>query len=509
MEGYTMTTTDLLSLQNGSDIRGFAIETELHKKNLNAETITLIGRGVINWWNETHRKNISQAVITIGHDSRLTGPPIKEWLTAVFTESGATVIDSGMATTPALFMSTQYKEFRSDIGIMITASHLPMEYNGLKLFTEKGGLEHEDIESILKLADQPGNLDEQTPQGKIEQKDLLSVYAADLVSKIRKALNVSESDKPLSDRKIIVDAGNGAGGFFAEKVLKPLGADTEGSQFLDPDGTFPNHEPNPDNKDAMKSISNAVLAHKADLGIIFDTDVDRSAIVDKKGQSINRNNLIGLIGAIILEENLGTTIVTNSPVSDHLIEFIEEKNGKVDRYISGYRNVINHGIELNDAGTDCALAIETSGHAAIRENYFLDDGAYLAAKIIAKEAEMAKEGKSVTDLIEDLNQPADTEEVRFVIETADYSKIGIDILDRFAIWLKETDGFSLVEDNLEGKRSQIREPYGHGWLLLRMSLHEPKLVLQIENDLDGKIPLIKEQLKSFFYSIEDLNTSKL
>ncbi|MER2063990.1 MAG: phosphomannomutase/phosphoglucomutase, partial [Alkalibacterium sp.] len=291
--------------------------------------------------------------------------------------------------------------------------------------------------------------------------------------------------------------------------LKVLGADTTGSQFLDPDGTFPNHEPNPDNKEAMQSISEAVLKNKADLGIIFDTDVDRSAIVDSEGNSINRNNLIGLIGAIVLEENPGTTIVTNSPVSDHLIQFVEEMGGKVDRYISGYRNVINRGIDLNKEGVDCALAIETSGHAALRENYFLDDGAYLAAKIVAKEAELSKDGKSVTDLIKHLDQPAETEEVRFVITNQDYKEIGMETLERFADWVNGTDGFTLVPDNLEGKRVQLSEPYGRGWLLLRMSLHEPKLVLQIENDQAGTIPVVKDKLKSFFHYENHLDNSKL
>ncbi|MDZ7835844.1 MAG: hypothetical protein U5K84_11505 [Alkalibacterium sp.] len=238
----------------------------------------------------------------------------------------------------------------------------------------------------------------------------------------------------------------------------------------------------------MQSISEAVLKNKADLGIIFDTDVDRSAIVDSEGNSINRNNLIGLIGAIVLEENPGTTIVTTSPVSDHLIQFVEENGRKVDRYISGYRNVINRGIELNEDGVDCALAIETSGHAALRENFFLDDGAYLAAKIVAKEAELAEKGKSVTDLIRHLDQPVETEEVRFVITTDDYKAIGMNILERFADWVNSIDGFTLVPDNLEGKRVQLSDPYGRGWLLLRMSLHEPKLVLQIENDKAGTIP---------------------
>lgn len=499
---------DILALQNGSDIRGFALDTEVHKKNLTKETIQRIARGLLQWWSKKELKALSETTITIGHDSRLTGPDIKSWLTETFVNSGIKVIDAGMATTPALFMATQYEDFSSDIGIMITASHLPMEYNGLKYFTTKGGLEHDDIEDMLTYAMNDDSFEAEL-KGTVVQKDLVSAYAADLVQNIRQMIGASEDSKPLENRKIIVDAGNGAGGFFVEHVLKPLGANTEGSQFLDPDGTFPNHEPNPDNKEAMKSISDAVLKSKADLGIIFDTDVDRSAIVDKKGQSINRNNLIGLIGAIVLEDHPGTTIVTNSPVSDHLISFVESLGGKVDRYISGYRNVINRGIELNKEGIDCELAIETSGHAALRENYFLDDGAYLAAKIIAKEAEMALEGKSVTDLIDSLDQPAETEEVRFVIQADDYKDIGFAILDQFAEWLTETEGFTLLSDNLEGKRSQISAPYGRGWLLLRMSLHEPKLVLQIENDLEGMIPLVKEKLKEFFYAIEVLDNSKL
>lgn len=503
-----MTEIDLKTLQNGSDIRGFALDTEKQPKNLTEETVKMIAHGLLGWWNEKSDKALTETTITIGHDSRLTGPAIKDWLVDVFTTFGVNVIDTHMATTPALFMSTQYDDFKSDIGIMITASHLPMEYNGLKFFTHSGGLEHEDIEAILSLAEKEAVAAE-AEKTEPTEKDLLSVYAADLVTKIREALKVEEDAKPLSDRKIIVDAGNGAGGFFAEKVLKVLGADTTGSQFLEPDGTFPNHEPNPDNKEAMQSISDAVLENKADLGIIFDTDVDRSAIVDSEGNSINRNNLIGLIGAIVLKENPGTTIVTNSPVSDHLIQFVEEMGGKVDRYISGYRNVINRGISLNEEGVDCALAIETSGHAALRENYFLDDGAYLAAKIVAKEAELAKDGQSVTDLIRHLDQPAETEEIRFVITNPDYKEIGMETLERFAHWVNNIDGFTLVPDNLEGKRVQLSEPYGRGWLLLRMSLHEPKLVLQIENDKAGTIPAVKDKLKSFFHYENHLDNSKL
>ena len=136
--------------------------------------------------------------------------------------------------------------------------------------------------------------------------DLLSTYAADLQEKIRKGIASAENpEKPLTGRHIIVDAGNGAGGFFVERVLQPLGANTSGSQFLDPDGTFPNHVPNPDNKAAMKSIQDAVIANKADLGIIFDTDVDRSAIVDSDGKAFNRNNLIAFLAHVHWNARIG------------------------------------------------------------------------------------------------------------------------------------------------------------------------------------------------------------
>src|SRR5699024_7762269 len=143
------------------------------------------------------------------------------------------------------------------------------------------------------------------------------------------------------------------------------------------DGYFPNHIPNPDNAEVMASIREAVLENKADLGIIFDTDVDRAAVVDNSGEFINRNNLIAVLAKIVIDEEVGATIVTNSPTTSHLKTFINALRGKQYRYLSGYRNVINKAIELNKEGISTPLAIETSGHAAFRENYFLDDGAYV------------------------------------------------------------------------------------------------------------------------------------
>lgn len=478
----------LTKLQNGSDIRGIAITTEDKLKNLGEKEAHLIARGILNWLED--KGVVRPFKIGIGHDSRLTGPKLKQALVEVFEAAGCEVLDFGLATTPALFMATQFEEFTCDAGIMLTASHLPFYFNGIKIFSQTGGAEKSDIAYILSHTQEsePGN-------GSVKPADLLARYAADLVEKIQQG---SGNQQPLKGLKIVVDAGNGAGGYFADKVLAVLGADTTGSQFLEPDGNFPNHIPNPDNKEAMASIKQAVLANQADLGVIFDTDVDRSAIVSKDGQMINRNNLIAVLSAIVLQEHPGSTIVTNSPTSDHLKDFIEEKGGKQYRYISGYRNVINKAIELNDEGIDCQLAIETSSHAAFKENYFLDDGAYVIAKVLMLLPKLQQENRELTDLMAELKQPEETLEIRYPIKAENHKEIGQQMIETFRSELPQQAGFSENPENQEGVRFSVGAPYGKGWMLLRLSLHEPLLVMQVENDQPGQIqkqlPIFREIL---------------
>ena len=170
-----------------------------------------------------------------------------------------------------------------------------------------------------------------------EQIDFMKIYSGQLVDKIRQAVNhPTHPETPLQGLHIIVDAGNGAGGFFVDHILQVLGADTRGSQFLEPDGSFPNHAPNPEDPEAIASLRAAVLREKADLGIIFDTDVDRAGAVDRNGYEINRNRLIALMASIILEDHPGTTIVTDSITSDELGEYIREEGGKHHRFRRGY-----------------------------------------------------------------------------------------------------------------------------------------------------------------------------
>lgn len=466
----------MLALQNGSDIRGIAIATPEQVATLTIERTKKIGQAFVAWLQS--RVPGKELKIAIGMDSRISGQDLKQALFDGMAPADVTIIDCGMATTPAMFMATLYDDFRVDGSIMITASHLPYQYNGLKFFTATGGAEHDDIEEILAmtnlLREASGN------KAQIVEKDLLTVYAADLVEKIR--AGIDEGFEPLKGQHIVVDAGNGAGGFFVEKVLEPLGATTTGSQFLDPDGTFPNHESNPDNKEAMQALKNAVLTNKADLGIIFDTDVDRSALVDANGQALNRNNLIALISAVLLKENPGATIVTNSATSQHVEDFIVGLGGKQDRYLTGYRNVINRAIEL-----DAELAIETSGHAALKENYYLDDGAYLVAKLLMANTDLPA-------LIKDLKQPEETMEYRFVIVEEPIQENGTTVITDFKAYLNKQEGIRVITDHLEG----VRADFDEGWFIVRMSLHEPLLVWTLESDKAGALAPLVERLMPFF-----------
>ena len=333
----------------------------------------------------------------------------------------------------------------------------------------------------------------------------MDTYAAILANKIRTATG---EDKPLEGYKVVVDAGNGAGGFYVDKVLKPLGANTEGSRYLDPDGSFPNHIPNPEDKKAMEAITEAVNTAKADLGIIFDTDVDRAGAVLSDGSELNRNRIIAMLAAILLREYPGTTIVTDSITSTGLAKFIEEKGGVHHRFKRGYRNVINESIRLNKAGQDSQLAIETSGHGALKENYFLDDGAYLVTKLLIELARAKKNGYTLESLIESLEEPAESVEFRMNIMLDEFKPYGQQVIEELTAYASAKEGWSLAPSNYEGVRVNLDENHGNGWFLLRLSLHDPLLPLNIESAEVGGAKKIAAELAGFIEKYDKLAADK-
>ncbi|WP_314970734.1 phosphomannomutase/phosphoglucomutase [Peptostreptococcus stomatis] len=484
----------LYSLQNGTDIRGVAYKDDKSdlEITLTREDVKNLVRGFATWIIDKDKKD--HIKISIGTDSRLTGPDFRQACVEALTEIGVDVVDCGMATTPAMFMSTIIDGYKCDGAIMFTASHMPYVYNGLKMFTSQGCLEKTDLKDLIDIC-VAGNFVDGNSRGNLIEKDLIEDYAQILVDKIRAGVDSPENyEKPLAGMKIIVDAGNGAGGFFADKVLARLGADTQGSQFLNPDGMFPNHIPNPENKEAMASICQATLDNKGNLGIIFDTDVDRAAIVGSDGRPINKNALIALISSIILEEHPQTTIVTDSVTSNGLAKFITARGGIHHRFKRGYKNVINEAIRLNEEGRESHLAIETSGHAAIKENYFLDDGAYLISKILVKAAKLYRKSQDIGQLISDLDEALEDKEIRLKIEDKDFRAYSNKLIKTLSEKIKEIDGWTQVADNYEGIRVDCRDE--KGWFLMRSSLHEPLLVINFESNIEGGCDTINEKLSA-------------
>jgi phosphomannomutase len=498
-------------LQNGSDIRGVALEGVSDEPvNLTPEVAATLGKAFVTWLSARMDKSATELTISVGRDSRISGPMLMQAVTEGIASTGCNIYDFAMASTPAMFMSTVTSGYTCDGAIMMTASHLPFNRNGMKFFTAQGGLEKQDISDILALA-QKHEFPQATTPGNIEARDFISVYAQQLVQTIREGVNhPANFDQPLKGLHIVVDAGNGAGGFYASKVLEPLGADTTGSQFLEPDGHFPNHVPNPENKDAMTAICRAVIEQGADFGIIFDTDVDRGAAVDHQGNELNRNRLIALISAIVLREHPGSTIVTDSITSDGLTQFIEGDLGGVHhRFKRGYKNVINEAIRLNEAGQESWLAIETSGHGAMKENYFLDDGAYLVSKLLVELARLNQQGKSLPDLIASLKEPQESEEFRLKIKTEDFKTYGQKVIDQLQEFASTQANWTIVPKNHEGIRIACQSPEEDGWLLLRLSLHDPVLPLNIESNVEDGVAIIRDKLLVFFKTFDALDLSAM
>lgn len=484
------------SLKSGTDIRGIASDIFGGEINLTDKAINDIVCAFVCRLTDITEKPAEEMKISVGHDSRISADRISAAVIGALTKSGVEVVNCNLASTPAMFMTTVM--LGCDAAVQITASHHPADRNGLKFFLPTGGLDGSAISDILALADsETCYIPAKT--GSVADVDFMAQYAAMLRNKICDAVGKKEEDKPLSGYKIVVDAGNGAGGFYATEVLERLGADISGSQFLEPDGYFPNHIPNPENKEAMESICSAVVKNNADLGIIFDTDVDRAGCVDKYGKEINRNRLIALAASIVADKP-GAIIVTDSVTSDGLKEFIENGLGcRHFRFRRGYKNVIDKARELCENGEYCPLAIETSGHAALKENYFLDDGAYLVTKIVI---ELASH-KDIDKMLVSLKMPVEEREYRFKILESDFKSYGEMVISELEKYAASHVDWKIADDNHEG----IRVSAFGGWFLLRLSVHDPVMPINFESSVKGGIDKMVFALKDFFKNFSGLDIS--
>lgn len=524
-------------LQNGSDVRGVALEGEKGRTvDLTPPAVEAIAESFGEWVTERLEKEktngkVENVRVSLGRDPRISGASLSVAVFAGLARAGCLVFDMGLATTPACFMSTLLPPFMYDASIMMTASHLPYTRNGLKFFTKNGGLTSPDVEEICgraarkytnRLAKVSTVL--RNPPKRV---DFMSTYAKHLRDIMKERVNHPlHYDTPLQGFQIIVNAGNGSGGFFTYDVLDKLGADTFGSLHLSPDGMFPNHIPNPEDKTAMALTRAAVLENKADLGIVFDTDVDRNGIVDSSGNPINGDKLIALMSAIVLKEHPGTTIVTDARTSMALTKFITNRRGQHCLYRVGYRNVIDKGIQLNNDGMETHLMMEITGHGALKENHFLDDGAYMVVKIIIEMVRMKLEGSDdgIGSLIKDLEEPLESAELRMnVISEPRFAKTkAIEAIETFRNYIEEgqlpgweldscgecwvSDGClvdtndtpAAVDAHMYRAKVSDKDNAEVGWVHLRQSIHNPNIAVNLQSAVPGGCQLMSRDLRDKF-----------
>lgn len=289
-----------LKLQDANGVSGVSLTgVPGEPLSLREDEARNIAVGFVIWLSDKLDKEPEEMTLAIGRDPRTSGPRLLDGLMDGFGAYGCKVYDFGYASAPAMFMATVFEDFACDGTVMITAGHLPYNRNGFRFFTSDGALSEKDVMAILeyaadreaqvaKIGEPPKEGQQVHRLGKLvfeaERRDIMTAYCEYLQRQI--VDGVDAGGKPLKGMKITVDAGNGGGGYYATRVLKPLGADVSGSQYLEPDGMFENHAPDAGSRDAINAISLQTIGSGADFGLLFSADAGLFTAVDSRGREI-------------------------------------------------------------------------------------------------------------------------------------------------------------------------------------------------------------------------------
>lgn len=483
--------TEWRKLLSGTGIRGADEE-------LTDEFAAKFGYAYALWLAKRLGTTSDLLTVAVGRDTRTSGRRLEKALIKGLTAADCDVLDCGTCASPAVFMTLEREGKQADGAVMITGGHCPAGMNGFKLGARDGAPDGDEITEMIDMAAQL-----RLPERLVSYERPMEPYYEYLAECAREFLQ-DDALKPLIGLHVIVDASNGAGGSYAA-FLEELGAETYGSMNLQPDGRYPAHAPDIAVPGALAGLTQKVLDEEADLGVMFDADCERAAIVDGNGKVITGNRLIALLSAILLDAQPGATIVTDSVTSSGLTRFINEWGGVHYRFKRGNRNVIIEAARLVEEGIDCPLAIETSGHAAFRENYFLDDGMYLATRLICYAYDLKRSGKTLSMLIDDLSEPVESTEIRLRIQSDDIKQAARDVIEVVLSNTLEDQGWRLATDSREGVRILFNLDGGveNAWFQLRMSVHDPAvMVLNAESDVEGGIKDMLGQLHALLTTQE-------
>ena len=485
--------TKWLKLRSGPDIRS-------REELLTDETCEKIGYAFACMLAERLRTTPDRLAVAVGRDARESGGRIKAALIRGITAADSDVLDCGLCAAPALFMRVKPRadaaaadgeagpaEIENPCGaVMVTAGDAPETMNGFKFMTSVGGLREADVALILRMAAAC-----EVPERLVTRHDAMADYREYLLATAARLLK-DDALKPLLGLYVVVDASSVGGAFFAD-LLEGLGADIERLETMD-------------------TLEAAVPRFEADMGVGLDQDCSRAFLYDHEGRAVDGNRLIALISAILLEQKPGATIVTDSVTSTGLSAFIAEWGGVHYRFKRGYRSVINEAVRLNAEGIDCPLAMETSGHAAFRENGFMDDGIYLALRIACQALDMKREGKRVFDPLVDLSEPVEAVSLRLrLLDEEDPAAASQAVVEVILSNTLEDPEWRMASDSREGVRILFNLDGGinNAWFQLRMSVHDPIMVLNAESDVPGGVKRVLSQLYQLIRDTELLDLGAL
>lgn len=420
------------------DIRGIA------EQELTDETVRLIGHAYGTW---LVRRGVKKT--TLGGDARLSTPRIKAAAAAGMMQAGLDVVDIGLCSSPTFYWSL----YRFDVGggIMVTGSHNPKEFNGLKVAFEKATLWGEEIQEILGIIQADDFYTASVP-GKFSTADIKEEYIDMLVSKIE-----------LGPRKlkVVCDSANGTGGIYAPEFLRRIGCEVI-DLYSDPDGTFPNHHPDPTKRENLPKLIETVIAEKADAGFGFDGDSDRIGVVDDKGEIIWGDRLMGLFWEEILQKHPGATAIVEVKSSMALPEIIEQYGGKPLWWKSGHSLIKAKMKEVN-----ALFSGEVSGHMFFADEYYGYDDAFYAAGRLARI--LSHSDRKLSGIVADIPVYPSTVETRYACD----DDLKFEVVKRATEQaLKE----KLNTITVDG----VRIVYEHGWGLVRASNTQPVLVARCE-----------------------------
>lgn len=403
--------------------------------------------------------------IVIGRDGRLSSPILIEALRKGLLDSGIHIVDIGLVPSPVLYFASHFLSI--DCAIILTGSHNPSQYNGLKMIL--GGVTLAE-NSIQKLYNRIANQDFHYGEGSFkENTTLLDDYINYIANQIQLPRRL----------KVVIDCGNGVAGRVAPTLFSRLGCDVV-ELYCDVDGHFPNHHPDPSIAENLVDLVEAVNIHQADIGLAFDGDADRLGVVTPKGQIIWPDRLMMVFAKDILSRNPNGKIVFDVKCSYHLPTVIENHGGTPIMCPTGHSLV-----KSKMKAVDALIAGELSGHIFFKENWFgFDDGLYSGCRLLDI---LAKQPLSIDDLFSDVPDSVNTPELK--IPLADDQKFA------FIEHLKHTGQFGSAKIiDIDG----IRVEFHDGWGLLRASNTTPCLVARFEansaDSLERIQILFKEQL---------------